>query len=193
MTASSARRQVVLLGDSHLARLSRDAIDRLERAIGGGATVHDHAFGGANSLDVLRRAPFEARAAEAVFVLSVGANDLAPWKQVDLGRFSAAVTETLRILGAARVVLLAPLPVDEHRQRRVRGAEARTNALVTAYADAVRRIASASGARVLDLGPRLAATDDPFTEDGVHLGESGTELLLAAIAEALRDPGTTSP
>ena len=77
--------RIVLLGDSHLARIKRE-LPRL------GESVLNAAVGGATVLDLEAQANGAVLTAEDVVVVSVGTNDGAPWKKVprrplSLGRF----------------------------------------------------------------------------------------------------------
>ena len=67
--------RVVLLGDSHLARVRRDLLVL-------GPDVCNAAEGGASSLDLLAQATGAAVEEDDLVVVSVGTNDAAPWKHV---------------------------------------------------------------------------------------------------------------
>ncbi|MEO5854265.1 MAG: SGNH/GDSL hydrolase family protein [Nocardioides sp.] len=174
--------RVVLLGDSHLARvrrgLGRISGDVLNAAVGG-SRVHDLAG--------------QARACglrpDDVVVISVGTNDAAPWKAVPLDDFTVALETFLAGTDAGRLVVVTPPGVDEHR---LTGPGDRTDHEVAAYAGVAARLVRAAGGEVLDARALLAPLGRAvFTDDGVHLTGAAYDLLLPAISGAVHPPGRT--
>jgi len=172
--------RVVLLGDSHLARvrrgLGRIGADVLNAAVGG-STVHDLAG--------------QARACglrpDDVVVVSVGTNDSAPWKAVPLDDFTDALETFLAGTDVGRLVLATPPGVDEHR---LTGPGNRTQHEVAAYAGVAARLFRAVGGDVVDARALLAPLGHAaFTDDGVHLTGAAYDLLLPAISAAVHRPG----
>lgn len=169
--------RVVCLGDSHLARVRRD-LPVL------GPDVRNAAEGGASALDLLPQATSAGIREDDLVVVSVGTNDAAPWKRVPLAAFSRAISGCLRAVPAHRWVYLTPPGVDESR---LPGANDRTNAVIDEYRDAATSACDDAGAHVVRteqiIGPLGAAA---FASDGLHLSGRAYEVVLPAIAEALR-------
>lgn len=168
--------RVVLLGDSHLARVRRDT-GRI------GPDVFNAAVGGASSRDLLPQALAAGVTANDVLVVSVGSNDAAPWKAVPLDEVVALVDEFLAAVPRAGLVLLTSPGVDEQR---LTGANDRTNAVIAAYTALLAERFAAAGALVVD-GPSLLAPlgTDAYADDGLHLTGAAYDMLLPALAEAL--------
>ena len=168
--------RVVLLGDSHLARVRRD-LPAL------GPDVCNAAEGGASSLDLLAQATGAAVEEDDLVVVSVGTNDAAPWKHVPVTKFAQAVTHCLRSVPARHWVYVAPPGVDESR---LTGPGDRTNAVLDEYRDAAVSACVEAGASVvrteLVIGPLGA---DAFASDGLHLSGRAYQVVLPAIAEAV--------
>lgn len=178
-------RSVLLLGDSHLAKMDKPLVTALEDLIGD-TVVHNAAMGGADSADVARRAPLLARIPWDAVVVSVGTNDLAPWKQLPIPEFTANLRRTLDLFGSSRVVVVGPPPVDDRAQT---GRYRRSTALVRAYAAAAEQVADETAASFLDLAAVLDAAAEQglpaHLGDGVHLSPAGYALLVPALARAV--------
>lgn len=146
---------LVLLGDSHLARIRRD-LDLL------GPHVTNRAVGGATAADLAGQVRGAALSEQDVVVLSIGTNDarsgVAPEACADA--VAAALDGT-----ACSFVYVRP-PLVEH----------------TAGGDAV---AEAVGAITVDTPVLLADLGaDAFAPDGLHLSGAGYAVLVPAIAAA---------
>ena len=181
----SSRRPLVLVGDSHLARFDIGRVAELERALGGRVVVHNHAIGGANSADLVERAPLEAACERALFVVSVGINDLALWKRIPLAQFAANAAALLDCLGGRRSIMVLPPPVDEARQGRLRGDQGRTNIQAAEYGRSLAAVSRAAGALVVDVTAALADKGDVHEPDGVHLNAEGYVVLIRGIIAAV--------
>lgn len=168
--------RVVLLGDSHLARVRRD-LPIL------GADVCNAAEGGASALDLLAQAARAAVDANDMAVVSVGTNDAAPWKQVPVTVFAQAVSRCMQSVRARRWVYVTPPGVDESR---LTGSGDRTNAIVDEYRHAAVSACNATGAHVVRteriIEPLGAAA---FVGDGLHLSGQAYKVVLPAIAGAV--------
>lgn len=170
--------RVVLLGDSHLARVRRD-LDRLRPS---DATVVNLAVGGAFAADLAGQAAAASLSRSDRVAVSVGTNDAAPWKQVALDRALAQVRHFVTTYAGSvdRLVLLTSPGVDEQR------AGERTNAELARYAEAFGRVFEEVGGMVLDAASLLAPVGAAaFVEDGVHLSGQGYDVLLPALRSAL--------
>lgn len=168
--------RIVLLGDSHLARVRRD-LHRL------GPDVLNAAVGGAFARDLTDQAvAAELRSHDRV-VVSVGTNDAAPWKAVRLATFERHIEQFLEQVTGADLVYVSPPGVYEPRLTR---SNDRTNELVTGYAACASAVFEQAGARVLDAGQLLRPLGtSAFVEDGVHLTGAAYDVLLPALAETL--------
>lgn len=169
---SSPDVRIVLLGDSHLARIRRD-LPRLGKssvnAAVGGATVHD----------------LDAQAAAApvrsddVVVVSIGTNDAAPWNEVPSALFRDVLEQFLRSRDAGRWVMVLPpgvIDVRLHRSGR------RTNALLEDYRAAATAAATAVGAEIMDPQAVLSPLgSSAFAGDGLHLSGKGYRALVPAL------------
>jgi lysophospholipase L1-like esterase len=172
-----ARVRVVLLGDSHLARVRRD-LDRI------GTDVVNAAVGGACTRDLLPQARSAGITADDVLVVSVGSNDAAPWKAVPLDEAVGLADGFLSGVPRAGLVLLTSPGVDEER---LTGANDRTNAVLASYAAALTDRFTAADAVVVDAAALLAPLgSDAFADDGLHLAGAAYELLLPALAAAVK-------
>ena len=171
--------RIVLLGDSHLARIRRD-LAALEE------NVLNAAEGGTSSLALLAQAATVKVCADDFLVVSVGTNDAAPWKRVALPDFKRALSSCFRLVSTGSCAYIAPPGVVESR---LTGSADRSNALLDEYRHAGIATCAENGVQVvradLLLAP-LGAT--AFTDDGVHLNGSGYKVLLPAIAAAIQRP-----
>lgn len=168
--------RIVLLGDSHLARVRRD-LSVL------GPDVCNAAEGGASSLDLIAQATKAAVEEDDLVVVSVGTNDAAPWKSVPVTVFARAVASCLQSVPARRWVYVAPPGVDE---RRLTGSGDRTNAVLDQYRDAAVSTCQDAGARVVRTERLIRALGAAaFVSDGLHLSGRAYKVVLPAIADVV--------
>lgn len=164
--------RLVLMGDSHLARVRRGLVS-LGREVGnvavGGATVHDLD----GQLDLV------AAIRPETVVLSIGTNDAATQRGVSRAHFVAALEQVLVRLQGRRVVYLTPPGVVESRA----AGQHWTNTRIAEYRQAAmdacaeRGLARIRAEEILgQLGPRA------FAADGLHLNGLGYRTLLPVIA-----------
>lgn len=171
--------RVVLLGDSHLARVQRD-LGRL--ASSEVDTIVNAAVGGAVAPALRLQALDVPVGVDDCVVVSIGTNDAAPWSTVSTETFATALDDLLE-LRVRRWVLLAPPGLDVALLGTTAGW---TQAQVDTYAAvAVARFAAVE-ARVVD-SPRLLAPlgSRAFDGDGVHLTGAAYDVLLPAVRDAL--------
>jgi 8-oxo-dGTP pyrophosphatase MutT (NUDIX family)/lysophospholipase L1-like esterase len=178
--ARAARGRVLLMGDSHLAKLDRRRIQQLRALTGDQRLIVNHATGGSTVLDLLAEIETAAFLPQDRIVISVGTNDYAPWKRVPLDTFRAAVDELLDRLRHHRLAVLLPPPVDAERQPAAGRADLRTEQDRAPYAAALAAAAAARQAEVVEV-----TGDGMHAADGVHLNDAGYERLLAGLARAL--------
>ena len=168
--------RIVLLGDSHLARVRRD-LSIL------GPDVCNVAEGGATSLDLIAQATTVAVEEDDLVVVSVGTNDAAPWKHVPVTVFAQAMARCMQSVPARRWVYVAPPGVDESR---LTGSGDRTNAVLDQYRDVALSACQDVGARVVHTERLIRALGAAaFVSDGLHLSGRAYRVVLPAIAEAV--------
>ncbi|WP_049571315.1 SGNH/GDSL hydrolase family protein [Streptomyces sp. SBT349] len=170
---------VLLYGDSMLARLTKPRIDLLERGTGLPGSVVNCAAGGWDSADLAARAPALARCGPDLVVLSVGANDCAPWKRVPLPSFAAHVAAVGSAFAGARLVGFLPPRIREVDRP---GLGRRRNATLDAYREALRDAVGPT--RCLDVPRILAGLTGaaPLAEDGLHLTAASYDALIPELA-----------
>lgn len=167
--------RVVLLGDSHLARLRRE-LPRL------GESVVNAAVGGATVLDLEAQADRVGLAPDDAVVVSIGTNDAATGNEVPVLDFRQTLARLVTTRRAARWILMAPPGVDESQL----GGVERTNAAVDVYAAATVAVAEATSARLVDSHGLLAPLGSrAFATDGLHLSGEGYRALLPVLARAV--------
>ena len=167
--------RIVLLGDSHLARIERE-LPRL------GSSVLNAAVGGATVLDLDGQARGASLTADDVAVVSVGTNDGAPWNRVLVNDFRRTLTEFVMSRHVQAWVLVAPPGVDESRL----GPDDRKNVVMSDYSGATASVAKSVSARLIDSRALLQPLGSrAFKRDGVHLSGEGYRLLLPALADAV--------
>jgi lysophospholipase L1-like esterase len=168
--------RIVLLGDSHLARIQR-------RLPGIGENVLNAAQGGATVLHLEGQADGADLTGSDVVVVSVGTNDAAPWSDVSVAVFQRVLSRFVRSERAGAWVILSPPGVDEARV----GPRDRTDAVVGEYREAAAAVAASSSARLLDTRSLLAPLGmAAFATDGLHLSGAAYRILLRALAESTK-------
>ena len=169
--------RIVLLGDSHLARIQR----QLPRI---GEIVLNAAQGGATVRHLKAQADGMGLTGSDVVVVSVGTNDAAPWNEVPVADFQRALSRFVRSNPAGVWVIMSPPGVDESRL----GAGDRTNAVVTEYRDAATAVAESHSARLLDTRSLLAQLGTAaFAKDGLHPSGAAYRVLPALAKCGLTD------
>jgi lysophospholipase L1-like esterase len=174
--------RLVLAGDSHLSRITKPRLERLRAQLPEFEIVN-LAVGGYTAADVLQIADALRALAPDVLVVSVGSNDSAPWKLVQLDDFRVTFEDLLDRVAPRHLVLVGPPPVDETLlQREVD----RTNAVLATYTQELRDLAGRRHGRFVDsgavFGPWIEAGTSYHVEDGLHLNEDGYEAFVDAIA-----------
>lgn len=175
--------RIVLLGDSHLARVRRDLALI-------GTDVRNGAVGGASSLDLAaqaERAGAGGLVEDDAVVVSVGTNDAAPWKRVPVPDVTEALRACWLSVPARRRVYVTPPGVDEAR---LGGPSDRTNHVVDSYRAAAVALCRELDVRVVHAEQLVAPLGvDAFVDDGLHLTGPAYRLLLPAIAAGVRGAG----
>lgn len=174
--------RIVLLGDSHLARVRRD-LGHLTCPDCGPTSIENAAVGGADVHDLLAQARGAAVGSADRVAVSVGTNDAAPWKQVDLAEGVRQLEEFLVAVESTRLVHVSSPGVDEARLGRDHD---RTHATLARYSAAYAAAFTAAGATVVDTPALLAPLGTAaFVADGVHLSGKAYAVLLPALHAAL--------
>lgn len=172
---------ILLLGDSHLARLrTTGGQDRLASLLG--APVDNRAVGGSTVRALPRQVAGLALSSYAAVVVSLGTNDGAPWGAVPLEEFRAGIAAVVDAADGGRWVALTTPGVDGART--LDGG--RGNDVLVEYADALASVIEGVGGVALRSRDVIAPLGgDGFEDDGFHLPPSAYDLLLPAIAEAV--------
>lgn len=176
--------RIVLLGDSHLARLDHD----LDRIGGSGHEVANHAMGGSIAVDLAAQAVAADLRSDDTVVISIGTNDAAEWRPTEVETFEPTLATFLADLDVAHLVLVTSPGTDESRLGDT-GPGFPPDQIAT-YAAAAGRLGRASGAAVVDAAVVLAPLGGrAFLDDGVHLAPDGYDVLLPVIAAAVSNTG----
>lgn len=177
---------------------------RLQRLLGDGYAVVEEGLNG-RTVDIDEQRPgrngrtylipcLESQHPVDILVLGLGTNDLKPQFQRSVPEIAASLDRLLDDIETApadwggwppRVVLLAPLPIDDTRpgfhefvpQDVALELVPRSHAL----AAAVRALAAERGLGLVDLGTVAKAGDD-----GIHLGVDSHAAVAAAVATEIR-------
>jgi len=177
---------IVCFGDSITAQdFSPDGSPRLtvllQRAFPD-CCVRNAGISGDNTRDALARlaADVLAHAPDAVTVF-LGTNDTAEHNRLTLTEYEANLREIIAQIGAAKIVLITPAPIDESLPHN------RLNADLTQFAAACVRVAAQTGCRCIDLYARMAARADypALLSDGLHFNAAGYEFLAPLVAAEL--------
>ncbi|CAM3534939.1 GDSL-type esterase/lipase family protein [Kibdelosporangium persicum] len=169
---------VLLFGDSMVARLRKPHVQLLERELGAGCTVFTCATGGFDSSDGLARAPALGRLDWSVVVLSFGANDCAPWKHVPLDQFAANITGIVEAFAGARAVGFLPPTI---REAVTSENGVRTNRELDAYREVLRSAVGPGGC--LETGAHIGT--DGLADDGLHLTSDSYMRLIPELARVI--------
>jgi lysophospholipase L1-like esterase len=178
-------KKLILLGDSLFAYLTKSSVQKLEE-LAGDIDVYNCATGGWDSNDVLRKAPYIAELKPDVVAISLGTNDASPWKKVEVDVYERNLSKIFKLFSDSKIVIFPPPPINEAKHPEDRK---RTNEQVKRYYDAVLRAINGTNCVLLDswgiFMPLQADGDDYHIEDGVHLNEMGTQLLITKLAAAI--------
>jgi hypothetical protein len=177
----TAEPMVMLFGESMLGRFTKPRILQLERELRSAATVYNCAAGGWDSSDCAPRGAVLARLAPAVVVISLGANDCAPWKGVPPGEFAENVATVVEAFRGSSVVGRLPPAIREVDGP---GSGRRTHAELDRYREILR--AAVGAAACVDVTAVLAGVDfAPLEDDGLHLTAESYATVIPAMARVV--------
>ena len=178
-------KKILLFGDSLFARFNKPLILELEKLLPE-YDIYNCAVGGWNSNDGAKKAEYLALLKPDVTLVSLGINDMAPWKQISLDTFKMNLVQIFSYFTTSKIIFLLPPPVNESKEI---GDIKRTNDSLKQYVEVIKNVSSTtSNVTVLDswdlYRPLLPKDNkDYHTDDGVHLNEYGCSLLVSKIAE----------
>ena len=185
-----------ITGDSLAARAERTSDSTLSYLLSNSNQVVNTAKSGDSSGDLLERLEDDVLSKEEadVFILLIGANDLATHKQTPLTEFEKNIRKIIHcvkhVWSMTRVLLITPPAVDEEKQRY------RTNYLVQSYGQVLKQIASDQGLDCLDFYELLMNRPEPLSDlmegvmdDGLHFGLDAYQILADAIQNRLSKYG----
>lgn len=173
---------ILLFGDSFLGRFNRSLIEQLESSIPN-STVYNGAAGGWNSDDGAERSQYIARLKPDYAVFSFGGNDTAPWKdKVGEQEFLSNMESIFNDFGdSKRIMLLCPdVNVEDANQTE------EFNRLLAEYNARLIEMCNQMDVRVIDTNNLFVALDDYHVEDGIHINQSGYDLIIGKLAELIK-------
>ncbi|GAB2767174.1 hypothetical protein GCM10027020_19990 [Nocardioides salsibiostraticola] len=177
------RMRIVLLGDSHLAKVQND-LPRLRGSLDESVEIANLAIGGSIAVDLHQQAEAAQLRPTDLVVVSIGTNDAAQWRPIDRRSFEESLGAFLGDLEVARLVVVTSPGTDEGRIGDT-GPDFPPEQ-IAAYSETVERLATAVGAEIVRTPELLAPLGGrAFLDDGVHLTGEGYDVLLPAIAAAV--------
>lgn len=158
---------LLLIGDSHLARLDKKQLSTIQ------GTVLNCATAGSNSFDLLVAARLLAALHAPAAALSAGSNDAASWKIVDCVTFERHLDDACSYLrGEALALVLPPItPTDPLSDPRD----------VRPFKEAIARVAARYAATLIDLEFLVRSDDAVELTDGVHMNSLGQARLCSEL------------
>jgi lysophospholipase L1-like esterase len=173
-------KKLVLFGDSLFGQVSKSEQLLLEKKLGGEYDVYNCATGGWNTDDLIIKAPYIAQLKPDLVILSIGTNDAAPWKKVELSKFKENLPKVLDQFSRSRIVFFLPPPVNESLLQDHK--KTLTNEIMKQYFDAAKAICQERKVEYFDswsvLLPIVKGDDTFHSEDGVHISDEGYDLLF---------------
>lgn len=179
-------KKLVLFGDSLFAQAGKHRVIMFEDALPG-YDVYNCAVGGWNTSDCVNKGPYIAKLQPDVLVISLGTNDAAPWKQVDMETYKANIPKIFATFPESKIVWFLPTPVDEVKTKSV--GKDLTNDVVKKYHDAAKQICTDNGVAFIDsfavFMPLLESGKEYHVEDGVHFTDFAYETIANELAKVL--------
>ncbi len=175
--------RIVLLGDSHLARLGND-LPQVAARLSPDDEIVNFSIGGSIAVDLAQQAQAAQLRPTDTVVISIGTNDAAQWRPIDHTSFEESLGAFLGDLDVARLVVISSPGTDEGRMGDT-GPDFPPDQ-ISAYAETVERLTHAVGGVVVRAAELLAPLGGrAYLDDGVHVTSAGYDVLLPAIADAV--------
>jgi lysophospholipase L1-like esterase len=174
---------IVLFGDSHLARFGKDPIEQLEKLLDG-AIIYNCSTGGFTSADGARRAAVIGKTTPDVVVFSYGGNDVSPWKigvpeaefLQNMKHIFEAFPESHKLLFTSPDVAVAdPAQTEAY------------NTAIHRYRASLKPMCDELQVTVVDGGQIIAPLGEAYHEDdGVHMNQAAYVKVIGALADTIR-------
>lgn len=179
-------RKLVLFGDSLFAYISKPELLSLESRLPGYG-VYNCAVGGWDTNDCIKKAAYIATLKPDVLMLSVGSNDSAPWKQVDIHVYEDNIKGIFKLFSGTKIIYFLPPPINEIVFRNDAKRKGLNNSVVKSYNDVAKRLCEDNSIAFLDswkvFKPLIDKGDDYHIDDGLHFSDIGYELLFDELAK----------
>lgn len=179
-------KKLVLFGDSLFGEVRKTETLMLESALNGEYDVYNCATGGWNTNDLARKAAYIAALQPDAVVISVGTNDAAPWKRVELDVFKTNLPAIVSAFNASRVIFFPPPPVAENLPSSEKYIP---NQELKQYHDAILELCRNKSLDFVDswevFEPLLSGAKSYHIEDGVHLSKYGYQMLFETLSKVV--------
>jgi lysophospholipase L1-like esterase len=171
---------IVLFGDSHLARLDKAYLEYLEQGVEH-AIVYNCATGGYTSIDGVTRASYIAQLHPDIVVFSFGANDVSPWKVITpKAEFLSNMHSIFAAFEHSRKIIIASPDVSVANTQQT----LEYNERIHDY----RKDLHSDDVTLIDANQILAGSGEPYhIEDGVHLNHDANVKILDALIETINN------
>jgi lysophospholipase L1-like esterase len=179
-------KKLVLFGDSLLGQFGKDRILALEARLPG-YDVYNCAAGGWNSEDGVKKARYISKLEPDVVVISLGTNDMAPWKQLELLLFVKNIRKIIRSFSSLELVYFLPPPVNENKESNEKKI---LNKDAVLYHNAAKQVCIDNGIKFIDswkvFMPMLQSEIDYHVDDGIHLNDLAYRTVIDELMLLLR-------
>jgi lysophospholipase L1-like esterase len=183
---NSHMKKLVLYGDSLFARVRKPGILMFEVTMPG-YDVYNCANGGWDSSDCLKKAPYIAKLEPDVLVISLGANDAAPWKLVPKETFIRNIPEIFAHFPKSKIIYFLPPPINDVKVKN--SGKNLTNQDIKNYHDAAKKVCEDNNVAYINsfeiFKPLLDAGQDYHVEDGIHLSDQAYEIIASELKKKL--------
>lgn len=178
-------KKIVLFGDSLFANISKTELLSLESRLPD-YDVYNFAVGGWNTSDCLKKAAFIATLKPDILMLSVGSNDCAPWKQVDIKVYEDNIKGIFKIFSGTKMIYFLPPPINETVFINDAKRKGLNNSVVKSYHDSAKRLCEDNQITFLDswkvFKTLMDKGEDYHISDGLHFSKTGYEILFDELA-----------
>lgn len=179
-------KKLILFGDSLFGRFGKDRILNLESKLND-YDVYNCAAGGWNTHDCVKKSHYISKLNPDVLVLSVGTNDAAPWKEVDINIFAENIPVIFSNFNTSKIIFFLQPPVNEDK------IPAKYNSLTKSiskkYHDAAKQICEEHNIAFIGswdiFMPLQEKNIDYHDDDGVHLNDLAYDIVSTELARLL--------